>query len=130
MKRTVILLLCVFFLCGCSMTKKEDTSNIEPIKITAEQISETFKDKTYVIIDVRQDYEYNKEHVLDAVNIPLGEIETVTQKYAKDTNIILYCRSGNRSNQAALKLIELGYKNIYDLGGIDSINLPKASEEV
>ena len=130
MKRTVILLLCVFFLCGCSMTKKEDTSNIEPIKITAEQMSETFKDKTYVIIDVRQDYEYNKEHVLDAVNIPLGEIETVTQKYNKDTNIILYCRSGNRSNQAALKLIELGYKNIYDLGGIDSINLPKASEEV
>lgn len=130
MKRTVILLLCVFFLCGCSMTKKEDTSNIEPIKITAEQMSETFKDKTYVIIDVRQDYEYNKEHILDAVNIPLGEIETVTQKYAKDTNIILYCRSGNRSNQAALKLIELGYKNIYDLGGIDSINLPKASEEV
>ena len=130
MKRTVILLLCVFFLCGCSMTKKEDTSNIEPIKITAEQMSETFKDKTYVIIDVRQDYEYNKEHILDAVNIPLGEIVTVTQKYAKDTNIILYCRSGNRSNQAALKLIELGYKNIYDLGGIDSINLPKASEEV
>lgn len=130
MKRTVILLLCVFFLCGCSMTKKEDTSNIEPIKITAEQMSETFKDKTYVIIDVRQDYEYNKEHILDAVNIPLGEIETVTQKYNKDTNIILYCRSGNRSNQAALKLIELGYKNIYDLGGIDSINLPKASEEV
>lgn len=130
MKRTVILLLFVFFLCGCSMTKKEDTSNIEPIKITAEQMSETFKDKTYVIIDVRQDYEYNKEHVLDAVNIPLGEIETITQKYAKDTNIILYCRSGNRSNQAALKLIELGYKNIYDLGGIDSINLPKASEEV
>lgn len=130
MKRTVILLLCVFFLCGCSMTKKEDTSNIEPIKITAEQMSETFKDKTYVIIDVRQDYEYNKEHILDAVNIPLGEIETITQKYAKDTNIILYCRSGNRSNQAALKLIELGYKNIYDLGGIDSINLPKASEEV
>lgn len=130
MKRTVILLLCVFFLCGCSMTKKEDTSNIEPIKITAEQMSETFKDKTYVVIDVRQDYEYNKEHVLDAVNIPLGEIETITQKYAKDTNIILYCRSGNRSNQAALKLIELGYKNIYDLGGIDSINLPKASEEV
>ena len=130
MKRTVILLLCVFFLCGCSMTKKEDTSNIEPIKITAEQMSETFKDKTYVIIDVRQDYEYNKEHVLDAVNIPLGEIETITQKYAKDTNIILYCRSGNRSNQAALKLIELGYKNIYDLGGIDSINLPKASEEL
>lgn len=130
MKRTVILLLCVFFLCGCSMTKKEDTSNIEPIKITAEQMSETFKDKTYVIIDVRQDYEYNKEHVLDAVNIPLGEIETITQKYAKDTNIILYCKSGNRSNQAALKLIELGYKNIYDLGGIDSINLPKASEEV
>ena len=130
MKRTVILLLFVFFLCGCSMTKKEDTSNIEPIKITAEQMSETFKDKTYVIIDVRQDYEYNKEHILDAVNIPLGEIETITQKYAKDTNIILYCRSGNRSNQAALKLIELGYKNIYDLGGIDSINLPKASEEV
>ena len=130
MKRTVILLLCVFFLCGCSMTKKEDTSNIEPIKITAEQMSETFKDKTYVIIDVRQDYEYNKEHILDAVNIPLGEIETITQKYAKDTYIILYCRSGNRSNQAALKLIELGYKNIYDLGGIDSINLPKASEEV
>ena len=56
MKRTVILLLCVFFLCGCSMTKKEDTSNIEPIKITAEQISETFKDKTYFKLQVKHGF--------------------------------------------------------------------------
>lgn len=131
MKKAICLLLCVFFLVGCgSMNKKEDTPKGEIFKITSEQIETTFENSSYIIIDVREDYEYNKEHVVDAINISLNEIEKVAEKYPKSTNIIVYCQSGNRSNKAAEKLIELGFLHIYDLGGIDTITLKKVSEEV
>jgi rhodanese-related sulfurtransferase len=49
------------------------------------------------------------------VNTEISKIE-----YDKDTKIIVYCRSGNRSNMAAEELLSLGYKNIYDLGSMDN----------
>ena len=131
MKRTLILSLCVFFLAGCGeMEKKETPLLTEPIKITSEEMKDLFAESDYIIIDVREDYEYNKEHVLGAINVSVKNIETIVETIPKNKNIIVYCRSGNRSNTAALKLIELGYTKVYDLGGIDSINLDKISEEV
>ena len=131
MKRTLILSLCVFFLVGCGeMEKKETPLLTEPIKITSEEMKDLFAENDYIIIDVREDYEYNKEHVLGAINVSVKNIETIVETIPKNKNIIVYCRSGNRSNTAALKLIELGYTKVYDLGGIDSINLDKISEEV
>ena len=50
-------------------------------------------------------------------------------KYDKDTKIIVYCRSGNRSKQAQERLNKIGFTNVYDLGGISSITLNKVSEE-
>lgn len=112
------------------MEKKETPLLTEPIKITSEEMKDLFAENDYIIIDVREDYEYNKEHVLGAINVSVKNIETIVETIPKNKNIIVYCRSGNRSNTAALKLIELGYTKVYDLGGIDSINLDKISEEV
>lgn len=128
MKRILILTLSVFFLAGCNDLEKKQ--QVEIIKTDSEQVTKIMsEEENYVLIDVREDYEYNSEHVVGAINIPLGSIDTIKEEYNTDTLVIVYCKSGNRSNKAANKLIELGYKNVYDLGGIDSITLDKVSEE-
>lgn len=75
-----------------------------------------------VLIDVRELNEYAQSHIPQSVNIPLGTIDTKMEEVItnKDSEIIVYCRSGARSKQAAQKLFKLGYKNVYDLGGIQS----------
>jgi len=74
-----------------------------------------------VIVDVRTDAEYAQGHIPGAILIPNETIST-TQKPGQlpelDDVILVYCRSGNRSAQAARKLASLGYVNVYDFGGI------------
>lgn len=74
-----------------------------------------------IILDVRTQSEYEAEHIPNAILLPN---ETITDKMPKqlpdlDAEILVYCRSGNRSAQAAKKLITLGYTNVYDFGGIN-----------
>ena len=74
-----------------------------------------------LILDVREQSEYDSGHIPDAVLLPVG---TITEESAaevipdKDTTVLVYCRSGNRSKTAAKTLAELGYTNIYEFGGI------------
>ncbi len=77
-------------------------------------------DSSIVLIDVREQDEYLDEHIPNAVLLPLGELESrLVGKYPdKSTTFIIYCRSGNRSNEAAEIFVELGYTNVYDMGGI------------
>lgn len=78
-------------------------------------------DENIVILDVRTLEEYDEKHIPGAVVIPN---ETITKEPLKELpdleqEILVYCRSGNRSRQAAEKLIEAGYTNVYDFGGIN-----------
>lgn len=74
-----------------------------------------------LILDVREQEEYDSGHIPDAVLLPVG---TITEETAaevipdKETTVLIYCRSGNRSKTAAKTLTELGYTNIYEFGGI------------
>lgn len=70
-----------------------------------------------IIVDVREEVEFKGGHILGAINIPLSEIKN--NNLDKDKSIIVYCRSGNRSNKARQVLEEMGYK-AYDLGSIDN----------
>ena len=76
--------------------------------------------KDYVIVDVRTPDEYKEGHIPNAINIPNETInETVYNKLKdKDQLILIYCRSGSRSRQAAYKMQKLGYTNLVDFGGI------------
>lgn len=76
------------------------------------------------IIDVREEDEFNQGHLINSYNIPLSKINGIeySDEINKDSKIIVYCRSGNRSKLAQEKLNELGYRNVYDMGGI--INWP------
>ena len=94
---------------------------IEYIKLTSEDAkSRIDSGDEIIILDVRTEEEYNSEHIPNAILIPN---ETITDKMPDllpnpDAEILIYCRSGNRSAQAAKKLIAIGYTKVYDFGGI------------
>lgn len=76
----------------------------------------------YVLVDVRTKKEYESGHIPGAINIVNEEIDESVQKILedKDRNIYVYCRSGNRSKQASQKLVDMGYTNIIEIGGINT----------
>ena len=77
--------------------------------------------KKIILLDVRTPEEYAQGHIAKSVLLPVDRIDEA-QSVIKDKNavIFVYCRSGRRSRIAAEKLIEAGYKNVFDLGGISS----------
>ena len=110
--KTLVIVFISFLLVGCG-----DTSTGTMSKINTEEVKKILdnKDENYILIDVREDYEFKEGHIPGAINIPLGNITNVD--YSLDKIIIAYCKSGNRSNQAAIKLKNMGY-NVKDMGGI------------
>ena len=74
----------------------------------------------YIILDVRTIAEYNEGHIPNAICIPNETIgnNTISELPDKEQLILIYCRSGNRSKQAAEKLKKLGYTNLIEFGGI------------
>lgn len=79
------------------------------------------ENKDYVILDVREEEEYTTGHAYDALLFPVDTINSKTAEEiipAKDTIIMVYCRSGSRSKTAAEKLAELGYTRVYNIGGL------------
>lgn len=83
----------------------------------AKEIMDTEND--YIILDVRTQEEYSSGHMKDAVCLPNEEIVNEPDILPdKAQKILVYCRSGNRSRQAAQKLADLGYKNVLEFGGI------------
>ena len=77
-----------------------------------------------VMIDVRTDEEWRAGYIEGAIHIPLSEIKEDIENYeiSKDEEILLYCRSGNRSGRAKAILDELGYTNTANIGGIESVS--------
>ncbi len=116
--KKLILLLCLL-LAGCNtQTEYKQISSSEAKEIMN-------KETDYIILDVRTCDEYNNGHIKGAICIP-NETINETNDYVyemlpdKDQMILVYCRSGNRSKQASIKLVELGYTNIIEFGGINS----------
>ncbi len=75
-------------------------------------------DDSIVVLDVRTKEEYEEKHIKRAINIPLDDISSITLD--KKTTIYVYCQSGARSKEASNKLVEMGYTNIYDMGGFNN----------
>ncbi len=72
----------------------------------------------FIVIDVRTLEEFESGHIEDSSNIEWQEISSITDTINKDQKIYLYCRSGRRSQNATNILIDLGYKDVTNLGGI------------
>lgn len=73
-----------------------------------------------IILDVREQNEYDEGHIKDAILIPYTEIEDKAETVLlnKNEQILVYCRSGRRSKIAAESLARLGYTNVKEFGGI------------
>ncbi len=119
MKKIITLLCCTLFLCSCGSEKQEDKVVVQEVKCTEAM---ELVDDGAVLIDVRTLAEYNAEHLDGALNIAVDVIADKIESEVpdKDTKIVVYCRSGNRSATAAQTLIDMGYKNVYDLGAMSN----------
>lgn len=73
-----------------------------------------------ILLDVRTQQEYAESHIPGAICLPNESIgtEPPSELPDKDAEILIYCRSGRRSKEAANKLVALGYTQVYDFGGI------------
>lgn len=111
------VLICIVLLTACR-TEEGDDGLYK--KISAEEAKSMMDRGEGRIIDVREPSEYAGGHVPGAELLPLGNIKAGEPESLQDKEevLLLYCRSGNRSAQAARKLIEYGYTNVYDFGGI------------
>lgn len=78
------------------------------------------KESGYIILDVRRPDEYAEGHIPCAINLPNESIGTaaIDELPDKAQLILVYCRSGRRSKEAAEKLVKLGYTNVVEFGGI------------
>ena len=118
----VLLLLLTVSLAGCC-SREEDTKNtVSYQQITAEEAKSMMVEQPdAVILDVREQDEYDAGHIPGAVLLPVGTINEETAASAipeKDAVVLVYCRSGNRSKTASQALVDLGYTQIYEFGGI------------
>ena len=93
-------------------------------KITSDEAKKIMETQKVIVVDVRTLQEYNEGHIPNAISVPLETIENEAEAKLKnkDDLILVYCRSGRRSREAALKLIEKGYTNVIDFGGINDWN--------
>lgn len=116
---TVILTAAVLWFAGCA--GKENTVEGSFQSISQEEAKQMMtKDDGHIIVDVRRQDEYEEGHIPGAILISNETIETERPKELPDLSqiILIYCRSGNRSKQAAEKLAKMGYTNLYEFGGI------------
>lgn len=100
-----------------------NTSDSSYEQITQEAAKEMMDTQEVIVLDVREQDEYDSSHIPGAVLLPVGTIDEDTAAEVipeKDSTVLVYCRSGNRSKTASSTLAELGCTNIYEFGGINT----------
>ena len=121
-----LLILCMTFICilsGCgnadSVQNTEQKSGYKQVSME-EGLELMEADSDYILLDVRRDDEFEEGHIPGAINIPNESIgtEEIAELPVKNETIYVYCRSGNRSKQASQKLVDLGYTDVIEFGGI------------
>lgn len=118
----LFLLLGILLVCACAKETKNTSSSAKTYRqISQAEAAEIMQqEKDYVILDVRTQEEYNEGHIPNAICVPNELINSKQPAELPDKNqlILVYCRSGRRSKEAANKLAEMGYSNIVEFGGI------------
>lgn len=131
MKKIFILLGIMILIVGCSPKDEVipgDHNNVntevKAVYMTLDQDKayERIQNEEVIIIDVRTIEEYGEGHLEDSNLLPVDSLESeVVTKFPDKTAVYLvYCRSGNRSKIAVNIMVELGYSEVYDIGGINT----------
>ncbi len=121
-------LLLMLFLSACGSSDQsglpaageEDYERAEYIKLSPEEAKNMIDTEDVIILDVRTEEEFRQGHIEGAILIPDYDLDKLAAEKLpdKDATILIYCRSGNRSELSAHYLIGMGYQNVYDFGGI------------
>lgn len=121
MKRILPLIFSVLLLLsGCS---GKESANHSYEQISQQEAKTMMDTQDVIILDVREQEEYDSGHIPGAVLLPVGTISEETAAAVipeKDSVVLVYCRSGNRSKTASAALAELGYTGVYEFGGINT----------
>jgi rhodanese-related sulfurtransferase len=106
----------MILLIGCAVAKA-DMGEIE--SISPKEASAMYLGKKAVIIDVREDSEWNEQHIPGAIHIPLAQLnERLSElKQYKDSPVITQCKAGGRSAQALSILKSAGFSKVYNMDG-------------
>ena len=120
MRKGILLLVMLLALGGCGTASQESTAGYQQISVEeAKKMIDELDGE--IILDVREQDEYDEKHIKDAVILSVGMIDADTAEGIipeKESVVLVYCRSGNRSKTAAAALAELGYTQVYEFGGI------------
>ena len=117
-KRFLPIILSAMLLSSCG-TPGSSSSGYR--RINMNEAMQIIKNESgYIILDVRRPDEFAEGHIPGAINVPNEDIGTaeIAELPDKSQLILVYCRSGRRSKEAAEKLVKLGYTNIVEFGGI------------
>ena len=120
---TIFVLLISTAAVGCK-TQSETQTTAETGEINDISVEEVYeivnssRSQDYIILDVRTLEEFREGHIKGAVVIPVQELGNRLSELPKDKSIITYCLSGKRSREAATILVENGFTQVYDMGGI------------
>ena len=120
MKRMLLVMLAMLLLTACGQNTENQQEAIY-MNITAQEAKELMDTQTgYIILDTRTQEEYDQGHIPGAIVISHDEVLEKAESILtdKDQLILVYCRSGRRSKLAAQDLVDLGYTNIREFGGI------------
>ena len=115
------LLLSLLFTVGCGADAPTAVTETSYHQISQDEAKAMMaRDDGHIVVDVRRQDEYDAGHLPGAILIPNESIGCDSPEALPDYDqiILIYCRSGNRSKQAAQKLASMGYTNIYEFGGI------------
>ncbi len=118
MKKLIPILLSTLLFTGCASSNNQ--ANTYRSITMDDAVTMMAQETGYIILDVRRPDEFAAGHIPNAINVPNETIGTdeIPELPNKDQLIMVYCRSGRRSKEAAEKLVKLGYTNIVEFGGI------------
>lgn len=114
--KKIILVLILFLCCSCRADKEEGIISYIDAK-------EKIINNNAILVDVRTLEEYNSSHIEGAFWLGVDMIDEKSAENLIDSfnkEVIVYCKSGNRSSEAKEKLEKLGYENVYDLGAMSN----------
>ncbi len=121
MKKGIALLCVVMVVLAAGCASGQTVKEAKAVTITAKQAKERLdREAGIILLDVRTKEEYQAQHIPNAILLPIDDIGTKAASVIPDKNAtyFVYCRTGNRSATASAQLVSMGYKNVFDLGGI------------
>ena len=119
MKRLILgIASLLILLTGCGGTEMKTDYQ----QISQEEAKNMMDTQEVIVLDVREQGEFDAGHIPGALLLPVGTISELSAAAVipePDSVVLVYCRSGNRSKTASQALADLGYTNIYEFGGIN-----------